>query len=455
MPKLRTLRVSVSGIRGIIGESFTPALVNSFSQAFGSYVGPGRVIVARDTRGSGTMIKHAVICGLLSVGCQPVDIGICPTPTTLIRTRHSDAGGAVIITASHNPVQWNALKFIGGNGLFLNSFQAEELLDIYHQEQFSLVGYNQFRAVLTDSQPAKKHFNLLEEYFDIDLIRQAHIKVAYDCCNGAGAVMTPQFMKVFGCETYPINIEPNENFPHDPEPVPENLGQLCEVVKKSNADVGFVQDADADRLAIVDEKGDAIGEDMTLALSVKHVLSRNKGPVAINITTSRTVEDIAHSYNCPVIYTKVGEINVVEQLIVTKAVIGGEGSGGVMLPWIHPCRDSYSGMGIVLELMAATGKKVSELVAQLPRYVILKDRFPCSTEIAYRALRKLKQKCAGEGIVRDIDGLRIDYPNRWVAIRPANTEAIMRIVAEAKTKTEASDLINRFKRLCDEIIANY
>ena len=447
--------ICLSGIRGIVGESFTPALVNSFSQAFGSYVGRGRVVVARDTRGSGTMVKHAVICGLLSVGCQPVDIGICPTPTTLIRARHSDAVGAVIITASHNPVQWNALKFIGSNGLFLNSFQAEELLDIYHQEQFSLVGYNQFRTVLTDPQPAKKHFSLLEEYFDIDLIRQAHIKVAYDCCNGAGAVMTQQFMKIFGCETYPINIEPNEIFPHDPEPVPENLTQLCEAVKNCNADVGFVQDPDADRLAIVDEKGDAIGEDMTLALSAQHVLSRNKGTVAINITTSRTVEEIAHSYNCPVIYTKVGEINVVEQLIVSKAVIGGEGSGGVILPRIHPCRDSYSGMGIVLELMAATGKKVSELVAELPRYVILKDRFPCSTEIAHRVLRKLKQKCAGKGIIRDIDGLRIDYPNGWVAIRPSNTEAIMRMVAEAKTNTEASDLINRFKRLCDEIIANY
>jgi phosphomannomutase len=434
-----------------VGDSLTPTLVASFAQAFGSYVGRGQVVVGRDTRTSGMMVREAVVSGLLSVGCQPVDIGICPIPTALVRTRHSGAVGAIIITASHNPIEWNALKFIGRDGLFLNSSQAEELLDIYHQEQFSLVGHNDFKLPLNDPDPAKKHLELIRDNFNYDLVRKAKIKVAYDCCNGAGAVLTPKFMELFGCETFPINISPDGIFPHNPEPVPENLKQLCDAVKKNGADVGFVQDADADRLAIVDEQGRPIGEDMSLALAAKQILSLHKGPVVINITTSRSVEDIARSYDCPVIYTKVGEINVVEQLIASNAVIGGEGSAGVMLPKIHPCRDSYSAMATILELMAATGKRISRLVDQLPRYKILKEKFPCSTENAHRIIRELKRRCASEGVIRDIDGIRIDYRDGWVAVRPSNTEAIMRLVAEAQTESEAKELIDRFMGICSEI----
>jgi len=445
MPRRSSLKVGISGVRGIVGELLTPQLVTTFAEAFGTFVGPGPVVVGRDTRLSGEMMKNAVFAGLLAVGCRPIDVGISPVPSILIKTNRTDAIGAIAITASHNPVQWNALKFVGRNGLFLNRYEAQELLDIYHQSEFSLVETDAYKWVDRDDDPTREHFSALLEYLDVDAIRERNFKVVYDSCNGAGSLFTSGFLEMLGCQTEGVNNVPDGLFPRNPEPKAENISELCEAVKAEKADVGFAQDADADRLAIVDEKGRPIGEELSIALAVKHVLSRNRGPVAVNLSTTAIVDHIAAEFDCPVIRTRIGEVNVAEAMIANCAVIGGEGNGGVMVPAVHPCRDSFIGMGIVLQCLAEQGKTVSELVAELPRYVMVKKTVECSTEIAHSIMTVLRKRHTDAGQADTTDGLKITYPDRsWVHIRPSNTEAVMRLTVESPSPEKARELADQF-----------
>jgi phosphomannomutase len=445
MPRGSSLKVGISGIRGIVGETLTPQLVTTFAEAFGSFVGPGSVIVGRDTRASGEMVKNAVFAGLLAVGCKPIDVGISPVPSLLVKTNRTDAIGAIAITASHNPVQWNALKFVGRGGLFLNRYEAQELLDIYHQSEFALVETDLYATVVRDDDPVKEHFAAVLDYLDVEAIRKRKFKVVYDACNGAGSTFTPRFLELLGCEVIGINNVPDGVFPRNPEPKAENITQLCETVKAEKADIGFAQDADADRLAIVDENGRAIGEELSVALAVKHVLSRERGPVVVNLSTTAIVDVIAAEFDCPVIRTRIGEVNVAEAMIAHKAVIGGEGNGGVMVPAIHPCRDSFAGMGIVLQMLAEKGKAVSQLVAELPSYTMVKQTVACSTEVAHSAIATLRKKHSQDGTVDTIDGLKITYPDgSWIHIRPSNTESVMRLTAESPSAERARDLPRRF-----------
>jgi len=445
MPRRSSLKVGISGIRGIVGETLTPQLVTTFSEAFGTFVGPGSVIVGRDTRLSGEMMKNAVFAGLLAVGCKPIDVGISPVPSILIKTNRTDAVGAIAITASHNPVQWNALKFVGGNGLFLNRYEAQELLDTYHQSEFALVETDAHKAVARDDDPVREHFAAVLSYLDVETIRKRNFKVVFDSCNGAGSTFTPRFLEMLGCEVVGINNVPDGLFPRNPEPKPENITQLCETVKAEQADIGFAQDADADRLAIVDEQGRAIGEELTVSLAVKHVLSRKRGPVVVNLSTTAIVDRIAEEFDCPVIRTRIGEVNVAEAMIAHRAVIGGEGNGGVMVPAIHPCRDSFVGMGIVLQSLAENGNTVSELVAELPRCFMVKETVDCSTEVAHSAMTSLRKKHMRDAQVDTRDGLKITYPDgSWIHIRPSNTEAVMRLAAESPSAEKARDLTRRF-----------
>lgn len=445
MPRGSSLKVGISGVRGIVGETLTPQLVTTFAEAFGTFVGPGSVVVGRDTRTSGEMVKNAVFAGLLAVGCKPMDIGIAPVPSVLIKTNRTDALGAIAITASHNPVQWNAMKFVGRGGLFLNRYEAQELLDIYHQSDFALIDTDQYTSVVSDDDPVKEHFAAVLGYLDVDAIRKRKFKVAYDACNGAASTFTPRFLELLGCEVIGINNIPDGVFPRNPEPKAANITQLCETVKAQKADVGFAQDADADRLAIVDENGRAIGEEMSVALATKHILSRERGPVVVNLSTTAIVDSIAAQFDCPVIRTRIGEVNVAEAMIAYKAVIGGEGNGGVMVPKIHPCRDSFAAMGIVLEMLAESGKSVSQLVSELPSYVMVKDAVTCSTEAAHSAMTTLRKNHMEDGTVDTIDGLKITYPDgSWIHIRPSNTESVMRLTAESPSAEHAHDLAHRF-----------
>ncbi|NVM56247.1 MAG: phosphoglucosamine mutase [Candidatus Helarchaeota archaeon] len=446
MKKRLSLKISISGVRGVVGDSLTPQLSASFAQAFGSYLGRGKVIVGQDARISGAMVKNAIYSGILSVGCQPVDVGICPIPSILILTKQRKAIGGIAVTASHNPKDWNGLKFINGKGLFLNHSQIEEFLDIYHQGDFSLAKVENYKSLLYEKNPTNPHLRKLLNYLNVDLIRRKKFKVAADCCNGAGAVLMPQFLKALGCQMILINTTLDGVFAHHPEPIPENISKLSKIIKEKNADIGFVQDADADRLAIVNEKGEPIGEELTLALAVKYILDKKPGPVVTNLSTTQAINDIAGEHNAPVFRTKIGEIHVVEEIINRKALIGGEGNGGVIFPEIHPCRDSFTAMGLTLESMASSGKSISQLQEEIPKYYMIKDKIDGTSEQAYPMLRELKKKYSGKEQISTLDGLKINFRDAWIHIRPSNTESIIRIVAEAKSRDGVEMLLEKFKK---------
>ena len=445
-----SLKISVSGVRGVVGESLTPQIAATFAQAFGSYGGGGTIIVGRDTRPTGLMMQQAVTAGLISVGCEVVEVGICPTPTILFLVKQLGAAGGVAITASHNPVEWNAMKFIGAGGLFLNSNQATEMLDVYHQSDFRIVPESRLKPARSLANPVESHVAKILSLIDVAAIRKRKLRVVLDCCNGAAAPYDAEFLKSFGCDFVLINAEPTGIFARGAEPVPQNLGLLCDAVKRERADIGFAQDPDGDRLAIVDEQGRPIGEDYSLAFAAKYVLARKKGPVVMNLSTSRTVADVAAAAGCEVRLTKVGEINVTQELLDCGGVIGGEGSGGVIWPDLHPCRDSFTAMALVLALLAESGKSVSQLVAGLPRYEIVKDKVSGSGEQARRMLRHVREKFADRKMSL-VDGIRIDFERAWVGLRPSNTEPIVRIVAEAPSREEAAKLVAEFKALCQGV----
>jgi len=447
MMRVTSLKISISGVRGIVGESLSPQLLASFAQAFGTFIGGGSVIVGQDSRTSGVMVKNAVMSGLLSVGCQPVEVGICPIPSFQVFTKETKARGGIFVTASHNPKEWNGLKFISQEGLFLNYHQTEEFLDIYHQGEFSLVEAEKYKIPKSKKNPTAPHLKKLLSYFKTDLISKKKFKVAVDCANGAGAVLAPQFLQALGCETIFINCVPDGSFAHHPEPVPENIAQLCNTVIENKADVGFAQDADADRLAVVNEKGEPLGEELTLLLAAKHVLSKNPGPVVINLSTSQAMDDITRSFKVPLIRTKIGEINVVEQILAQqgRTAIGGEGNGGVILPEIHTCRDSFTAMDLILEYMASSGKTISELRAEIPQYHMIKDKIMGTQEQASYLIRHLKRKYWNRGEISLLDGLKIQFEDHWFHIRPSNTEPIIRLIAEAKSLEKAKRIISQLK----------
>jgi phosphomannomutase len=453
MRRATSLRISVSGVRGIIGESLTPQLASKFAQAFGTYLGKGSVIVGQDSRKSGTMVKKAVLSGLLSVGCKPVEIGICPIPSIQVLTKQAKVIGAIAVTASHNPKEWNGLKFLNKEGLFLNYHQVDEFLDIYHQGEFSLVDVDKYKTPEFKKNPTEPHMKKLLSYFDVDVISQKKLKVAIDCTNGAGAVLAPDFLKALGCELALLNCVPDGSFAHHPEPLPENIAGLCRTVLEKKADVGFVQDADADRLAVVNEKGEPLGEELTLALASKYILSQNPGPVVINLSTSQAIDDIAEEFNVPVTRTRIGEINVVEQILSQeeRPSVGGEGNGGVILPDIHPCRDSFTAMGLVLEYMVRSGKKISELQEGIPRYFMIKDKIEGTQEQAYRVIRQLKKKYSNKGEISLLDGLKITFKDYWIHIRSSNTEPIIRLIVEAKNKGIAEKMTKQWRKEILEI----
>lgn len=441
-----SLKVGISGVRGVIGESLTPRLTVRFAQAFGTYLGRGPVLIGRDARRSGPMLQEAVTAGLLSVGCRPVDAGLCPIPSFQVLTRAARARGGISITASHNPAEWNGLKFVSGEGLFLDRARFAEFIEIYHQGEFALVRSDGIKTALRADEPLRPHLERLLAALDVGLIRKRRFRVAVDCASGAGAALVPEFLRRLGCRPVLVNAVPDGRFDRPPEPVPENLGRLARAVRARRAEVGFAQDADADRLAVVDETGRPVGEELTLALAVKRVLSsRPAGPVVVNLSSTRAIDDIAAAAGVPVVRTRIGEINVVEELLEKKAVIGGEGNGGVIWPAVHPCRDSFAAMGLILELMAETGKTPSALRREIPAYHMVKDKVPGTAAGAHRTAKALRKKYAGKGEVVTLDGVKVVFKDAWVHLRPSNTEPIIRVVAEAKTKAEARGLVRLFK----------
>jgi len=444
---ITNLKISISGVRGVVGETLTPRLISNFAAAFGHYIGPGPIIIGRDTRPTGPMVEQAVIAGLLAVGCQPVLAGILPTPSIQLMVSDYNAVGGICITASHNPMEWNALKLINERGMFLNGSEAREVLNIYNQSAVNDVRESSIPRIKEISEAFAIHQEKIYSKVDMEKIAAAEFKVAVDCINGAGAPYAPDFLSGMGCDVSPLFIEPDGKFRRKPEPVPEALTELCKSVKENNCAVGFAQDPDADRLVLVDDKGRALNENLTLALAVKHILKKTPGPVTVNLATSKVVQHITDLYDCPLFYTKIGEINVSTEMLKNRSVIGGEANGGVIWPDIHPCRDSFAGMALILELLADSGRKLSELVDELPSFSFGSRKIPCSSEKAAYVMKKLK-KLSTDAQIMLIDGIRFDWEDRWIIIRPSNTEPLMRVQGEADNPRKLEHMLNEFEHLC-------
>jgi phosphomannomutase len=441
-PREHLLKIGVAGIRGVVGEFLTPSLACSFAQAFGTYVGGGRVVVGRDTRASGEMLMHAVACGLLAAGCEVVDTGILPTPTIQMYVAATRAQGGIAVTASHNPPEYNALKLFNAQGLFFNTYERAELLDLYHQSDFRQAPNEEMRRVITDYESAPKlHFRKVLAHVDAERIRKRKFRVALDAVNGAGAVTTPGFLRdILNCDLEAISVDPTKPFPREAEPRPEVLGEIAELVRRCHRDIGFAQDPDGDRLAVIDETGLVLDNDDVLALAVDAALRRLPGDVVVNLTTSSAIDDVAAAHGRRVYRTPVGEANVVETMQAVNAVIGGEGSnGGIIFPAVHLCRDSYTGMAFMLDRMAETGEKISTLAGRLPKYFRRYGKVAFQHGRLGPLMQSLEARFPAAQNDRS-DGLKLLLPEGWIHVRASNTEPLLRVAAEAKSEEQVEKL---------------
>ncbi len=439
------LMISISGIRGVVGDGLTPQLIVNFAQAFGTYLGGGKVVVGRDSRVTGPMAKHAVFAGLMAAGIDVIDIGICPTPSVQMAVKTLKAHGGIAITASHNPIEWNALKLIDSSGMFLDEAQGKKVVAVVQSGEYRNVGWDQVGKPEIYENAVEDHIKaiLKLKLIDVDEIARRKFKVVVDCVNGAGGTLLPGLLQELGCETIFINEEPTGLFPRAPEPLPENITELCERVKVEKADIGFAVDPDVDRLAIVSEKGEPFGEEYSLVSAANYVMSKKDGPIVVNASVTKAIDDIASKYNTEVHRTKVGEIYVAKKMKRLKAAIGGEGNGGVILPELHLGRDAPLAIALTLQQLAVTRMKASELRASLPQYFQAKNRIEIKDFDVNFILKEIEKKYKKEQIDK-IDGLKILWTDSWVHIRPSNTEPIIRIYSEAKTKEEAEALGYRF-----------
>jgi phosphomannomutase len=442
------LMVSVSGVRGRVGESLTPEVVARFAAALGAYLGEGgdgaaRVVLARDSRTSGPLLSRAVSAALEGVGCDVVDVGLVPTPTALLAIRHHRAAGGIIVTASHNPVEWNALKLASGQGMFLDAGEAGAMRS-YLDRPIPWKGWDGIGRRETDEGAARRHIDavLALPYLDVVALRRRRFRVALDCIRGAGAVTLPQLLDELGCEVHAINVEPDGRFPRAPEPVAQNLGELEELVRTTGADIGFATDPDADRLSLVDDRGRAVGEDYTLALAARLVLRHRPGPVVTNLSTSRVVEDAALAAGVPFHRAAVGEINVARRMQKEGAVIGGEGNGGVILPDLQLTRDAHAAVVLSLQLLLETERRLSQLVEEGVRYSIVKASVARPAGDLDGAYRRLEDALDVDVSDRQ-DGLWLAWPEarKWLHFRPSGTEPIVRMIAEAPDEKDARDLV--------------
>lgn len=439
-------QLTVSGYRGIWKETLTIEIVENFIRGFSMFLKKqhaATIIVGRDARQSGAEISQTVCETLAKEGFNVIDAGIIPTPTILLVIRKWGLSGGIIITASHNPKEYNGLKFVTKEGLFTNEQEVEEIKSYLNQQTIedSELPPN---SIVKRDDAGDVHIDTILSHIDSDTIRERKFHVFLDPINSAGAVITPKFLEELGCSTKIINGEPNGIFAHKPEPIPENLVGLGKQVVSAKADVGFVQDPDADRLVIIDEHGTILHEEYTLALAVKAIMLKKPGTVVTNCATSFMSEIIAHQYGAQRFITKVGEANVIGGIQKHNAVIGGEGSGGVIYPTINMARDSIVGIALVLELMAKTNKPLSQIVSELPPITMTKEKITFSGDL--QTVYKKIEGLFSDGIFSYLDGLRIDFPSgAWLLIRPSNTEPIVRIFAEGKNIEITHDMIERVK----------
>jgi len=447
--------ISVSGIRGRVGFGLTPEVVARYAAAFGAWAvararargGRTAVVLGRDSRVTGPLFHAVTRAALESVGADVIDIGLMTTPSLQLAVEHHHAAGGLGITASHNPIEWNALKFIGPDGLFLSAAEGAEMRALVEQG-VPYATYDKLGTVTFDGDAMARHVDavLALPFIDVDGIRARKFVVAYDACRGAGGAIIPRLLELLGCTVHAIELEADGKFPRPPEPIAENLGALEALVKKHKAAIGFATDPDVDRLALVSDEGKAIGEDYTLALATRVVLRHRKGAVVTNLSTSRVVDDMAAESGAKVLRAPVGEVNVALKMREVGAVIGGEGNGGVILPELHLGRDAPLGVALLLQLLHEDKEPLSKMVRRFPHYAIIKDKLdrPAKPlDAVYAAL----QGAFPDADADTQDGLRLAWPNKWIHIRPSGTEPIVRVIAEAPTREEAAALVEKGRDL--------
>ncbi|MDG5765944.1 phosphoglucosamine mutase [Balneolales bacterium ANBcel1] len=442
-----SLMVSISGIRGIFGSDLTPQNLTLYASAFGTWLKGGTVVIGRDSRVTGELCERTVTAALQATGCDVITLGIVPTPTVAMAVLRHKAQGGIVISASHNPAEWNALKLLNSKSEFLDSKQGKQVIDIARNHSVAFRNYEEIGTVTTDTKALELHIDaiLALPYIDEKAIAKADLSVAVDAVNGAGSHAIPRLLERLGVQTvHTIHCKPDGRFPHNPEPLPEHLSEICDLVSESDSDIGFVTDPDADRLAVVDEKGRLMGEEYTQAIAFEFMLKRSPGPVATNLSSSRVTDDVAARYGQTCHRSAVGEINVVKEMQRTGAVIGGEGNGGVINPDLHYGRDALVGIAMILQYMAEEKKPASEIRASLPDYVISKSKMNLDELDADAVLASVTEAYAGSRI-NTTDGVKIDFDDGWVHLRKSNTEPIIRIYSEAATAEKAEELANEIK----------
>jgi phosphomannomutase len=440
------LIVSVSGIRGVVGASLTPEAVVAFASALAAHVGGRPVVLSRDGRPSGSVLRHAVLAGLLGGGCDVHDLGIAPTPSFGLAVRRLNAAGGVQITASHNPAEWNGLKLFGPDGRVLSPADGRQIKSLFDMAAFRRVPWDKLGTLLDAPHAPDWHRQRVLELVDVPRIRAAQLRTFLDANGGAGGPLGRKLLEAFQSRPVCLGCNADGFFEHEPEPIEANLRSVCPKVKENGCDVGFVLDPDADRLALIDESGRYLGEELTLALAVRYRLSQERGPVVVNLSTSRVTEDVARQAGCPTHRAAVGEANVAAKMVEVGAVIGGEGNGGVMDPRVGLVRDPFIGMGLILNLMAETSKKLSALAAELPQYAIVKEKFGVARERLPTLFAALEQRWPDATADRQ-DGLRLDWADRWVQVRGSNTEPVVRVIAEAPRAEDAAELCREVGKL--------
>ncbi|MCR4418314.1 MAG: phosphoglucosamine mutase [Ignavibacteria bacterium] len=445
---MATLIKSISGIRGIVGDGIDPQNLVRFSAAFAKFCNFGKIVVGRDSRISGEAFSRIVTGTLMASGCDVIDIGIVPTPTVQIYVEELKASGGIVLSASHNPNEWNALKLLNSEGTFLNPGQAKKFLEIEESYNPEFKKWDKFGKYYFIEKAYQLHIEkiLNLDIINVDLIRSKKFKVLVDCVNGAGVKVVPELLEQLGCEITKINCEETGIFPRNPEPVPENLIETIKAAKAGNFDLTIIVDPDVDRLVLLQENGEPFIEEYTVVLATDFVLNKNKGNVCVNLSTTKAVEDVAKKYDCNVYRTPVGEINVVEGMKKYNAVIGGEGSGGVIYPAFHYGRDALVGIVFTLQYLAEKNKKLSEIKNELPSYFILKDKFQTEGIATENLIEKFKAHFAKHKINED-DGLRIDFEDHWIHLRKSNTEPIIRLIVEARSQKLAKELMDNYKNL--------
>lgn len=445
------LMVSASGVRGIFGEGLSPETAYLLGLSFGRMLGGGRVAVGTDTRLTRDVLKHAVLAGLCAAGCEGIDLGICPTPAVELAVRDLECSGGVAVTASHNPAEWNALKFFGSGGGLLSPEEAARLFDAWRSGSAAPAAWHEVGRCRQSDRAIPLLVDAALSVAAVESVRKVGFTVAFDPVNGTGALATPLLLEALGCRAVAVNTDVDVPFAHEPEPLGRNLSGLCRLVRESGAAVGFAQDPDADRLALVDETGRYVGEEYTLALCARYALARRKGPLVANLSTSRLADDVAEEAGVPCYRSPIGEANVAKVMREVGAAFGGEGNGGVIDPRVHYVRDSFVGIALVLSYLAESGKRLSELVAELPSYAIVKEKLPLSEGVR-ESLEDRLRRVFPDARFDLTDGVKATLAGGrgWVHVRASGTEPVLRVIAEAATPEAARELVRRASEALEE-----